>query len=302
MHALLILTFLCYVEATVFQYTGLYSAWAHSYGKIFPASNQCPKSAQGKSYKGRCTGDPAHSPEAEQEFLHLLNVSNSTHPKLTPDQMEALREVWPVKLPNGTVYRNVYCAKCNLGAAFNGKDIERIPAMLACETYTLPFSCYLDLYFGPEGFYEGDGGIVMAGRPRWDGFFLPDDDYLDLESHDIKVGDDFIEILQWAACVFSFIALIVAICVYGSSKVLIRPLPGKMMFALCCSLIGTLLAFAFSVLTSEIVVNHRWICLISAALMPAALLATFTWMALFGVELLKTFGVLDSIKKCRVGP
>ncbi len=305
MHALLLLLaiFLCSTQATVFEYTGLYSAWNRSHGETHSATTECTRPVQVKPIAERCERPPAFSPTVEQQFLRQLNLSQTLHPEFTADQKEAIRLAWPVLGPNRTLFKNVYCAKCRLGAAFNRTEIERIPAKLVCKSYTLPFSCFLGLHFTPKTDDEEDESekFPISSAPRWDEFFLPIDDYLDLESPEVKAGGRVYEILQLAACIFSFIFLIAVICVYGSSKALIRKLPGKMMFSLCCSFIGTLLAFAFSVSIAKLVVHYRWICLLAALLLPVALLATFTWMALFGVELLMTFGVLDALKSRSVG-
>ncbi|VDM18570.1 unnamed protein product [Hydatigera taeniaeformis] len=233
---------------------------------------------------------PSEVGTVEELQNQLLSKLKTEHrPNLGLHLNLAIRKVSPVvDTSSGIIYANTYCAQChNISSS---KRVKRLPKQLLCTLQNGITKCFVKAEM-PESasFCDPDTQILRAFF-TWDSIFtLPDEDEANTEKSWTRT---VLELFQWICCSFSMLTLVIAICVFSTSARLRRPLPGKMMIALCCTLLGALVAFLLASGAMDLfIVPLRPMCVTFASLLQFLLLAAFVWMAIFAVELFRTFGL-----------
>ncbi|VDM01808.1 unnamed protein product [Schistocephalus solidus] len=249
--------------------------------------------------------------ELESDLLQQLQTSGK--PRFVRYHKLAIQKVSPVVYnPTGMVFANIFCAQCHLpyirGNQRLNANFSAITKQLLCDREIDKIQCFVYAELGekvPRCEKDTPGPRMMFS---WDSILqLPDDIFGgdEEEAEEQKtLSDKLFDILQWICCVFSLTALSLAIAVFSCSSRLRRPLPGKMLVALCCTLLGAIIAFLLASglmeLVPQIGQTARPLCVLFAVLLQTFLLASFAWMALFAVELLRTFGLARACRNaCR---
>ena len=265
---------------------------------------RCPLDTK-PSLANSCSTDiydfpPEAGSVGELQNLLISQLGSNRGSKLGVHLNLAIRKVSPVvDTCSGVVYANIYCAQCH-NATINGR-IKRLPKKLLCHQHDeITKWCFVKAQM-PENVRHCD---ASAATPRfqfnWDNIFtlLEEEEENDADAGEFSPSKIF-KVLQWICCTFSIFALIAAICVFASSARLRHPLPGKMMIALCCTLLGTEVAFILASGTMDFLKIHmRPMCITFAWLLHSLLLISFAWMAIFAVELFRTFGLTKMFRQC----
>ncbi|VDD80597.1 unnamed protein product [Mesocestoides corti] len=266
---------------------------------LFEVIGRCPLGTD-FNLADHCSNDIPEYPPGEASVEELQNqlldeLQSEGKPNLGPLLKHVIRKVSPVvDTDTGIIYANKYCAQCNINITEN--RLIQLPKQMVCDQENNTTKCFVHTDLSKNA------RMCSAPRPSllfyfsWDSIFnLPDDEEPNEGAVEQSYIDSLFEALQWACCVFSLVTLVVAICVFSASARLRRPLPGKMMIALCCALLGALVAF---LLGSGVMDNLtpfrsdlRPMCVTFAWFLQIFLLNAFVWMALFAVELFRTFGL-----------
>ncbi|KAL5971627.1 Adhesion G-protein coupled receptor G4 [Taenia solium] len=225
--------------------------------------------------------------ELQNQLLSKLKTGNRQN--LGVHLNLAIRKVSPViDSDSGDIYANIYCAQChNISSS---KRIKRIPKQLFCALQKDTIKCFVQADLPKNVSFCDPGTLIPRSFFTWDSIFtLPDEDESNTEK---PLGKSVSELFQWICCSFSMVALIISIYIFASSARLRRPLPGKMMIALCCTLLGSLVAFLLASGVMDFLKTPlRPMCIVFACVLQFFLLASFVWMAIFAVELFRTFGL-----------
>ncbi|CDS40636.1 GPCR family 2 [Echinococcus multilocularis] len=257
------------------------------------AIGQCPLEAP-PTLATLCSTDiPVFPPEVESvsklqnQLLSKLKTGNKRN--LGMHLNLAIRKVSPVvDSKSNDIYANIYCAQCH--NVSSSKRIKRLPKRLLCDNQEDAIKCFVQAEMPKNVSFCDSYALVLRSFFTWDSIFtLPEEDEADTERSSTK---SVFELIQWICCSLSMIALVIAIYLFASSARLRRPLPGKMMIALCCTLLSALVAFLLaSGVMDFLSAPLRPMCVIFACLLQLLLLAAFVWMAIFATELLRTFGL-----------
>ncbi|VDK33028.1 unnamed protein product [Taenia asiatica] len=225
--------------------------------------------------------------ELQNQLLSKLETGNRQN--LGVHLNLAIRKVSPViDSDSGDIYANIYCAQChNISSS---KRIKRLPKRIFCARQKDITKCFVQADLPENVSFCDPGTLIPRSFFTWDSIFtLPDEDESNAEK---PLGKSLFELIQWICCSFSMVALLIAIYIFASSARLRRPLPGKMMIALCCTLLGSLVAFVLaSGVMDFLKAPLRPMCIVFACVLQFLLLASFVWMAIFAVELFRTFGL-----------
>lgn len=272
----------------------LLSAGIHLEPRI-EAIGRCPDNADSK-LANLCATDYYTFPEEigtvgklQEELLSKLKSGNSRdlgeHLNLV---IQKVSPVWDSS--SGLIYANSYCASCH-----NVKT-TKLPRKLFCELMDGVMKCFVAAEL-PDNIKFSEAEMPTARfHFSWDSIFTLSEDIG--ENDEASTKYKVFEIFQWICCLFSLIALVLAICVFSTSPRLRRPLPGKMMIALCCALLGSVITFLLgSGIMDVISTPKRPLCVILAWLFLLFLLSSFVWMLMFSVELLRTFGLSQLFKQ-----
>ncbi|KAM3177092.1 hypothetical protein ACTXT7_005194 [Hymenolepis weldensis] len=225
----------------------------------------------------------------QEKLLSALNAGNGQN--LGKELHLVIRKVSPVlDATSGVIYANKYCAQCHHTKTRN------LPRKILCARVDGIMKCFVTAQMPARVKYC----VVDKPTPRfffsWDSVFtLPDEEEEEdggSKDSEQSTEDRVFEILQWICCVFSIVALILAICVFSTSPRLKRPLPGKMMIALCCALLGSVVFFILASEVMEVIpFPMRPLCVTLAWFLLLFLLSSFVWMVMFSIELCRTFGL-----------
>ncbi|VDL59979.1 unnamed protein product [Hymenolepis diminuta] len=257
------------------------------------AIGQCPVGTDSKlanlcSTDYHESADPAE--RLQEKLLSALNAGNGQN--LGKELHLVIRKVSPVlDATSGIIYANKYCAQCHHAKTRN------LPRKILCARVDDIMKCFVTAQMPDKLKYCH----VDKPTPRfffsWDSIFTLPEEEEDEEDGGSKdsaqsTEDRVFEILQWICCVFSIVALILAICVFSTSPRLKRPLPGKMMIALCCALLGSVVFFILASEVMEVIpFLMRPLCVTLAWFLLLFLLSSFVWMVMFSIELCRTFGL-----------
>lgn len=263
------------------------------------AIGRCPPEAPSTLMTLCSTDIPVFPPEvgsaSELQNQLLLKLKTGSRPNLGVHLNLAIRKVSPViDSDTGDIYANTYCAQChNISSSTR---IKRLPKRLLCALQEDAVNCFVQAELPKNVTFCDPGTLTLRSFFTWDSIFtLPDEDELSTEK---PLTKSVFELFQWICCSFSMVALVIAIYVFASSARLRRPLPGKMMIALCCTLLGALVAFLLASGVMDFLKTPlRPMCIIFACLLQFLLLAAFVWMAIFAVELFRTFGLTQLLRR-----
>ncbi|KAL7062741.1 hypothetical protein AAHC03_021 [Spirometra sp. Aus1] len=281
-------------------------------GQRYEVISECPAGTP-TDLATKCRSDQIDfSPNEEKETrLRQLEsnlmqqLQHSKQPRFVQHHKLAIQKVSPVMhTPTGRVFANIFCAQCHAPQMKRGPRLgsgfAAIPKQLMCDQDGEEIRCFVYAELDqkvPRCELDVPGPRMMFS---WDSILqLPDDIFGGDEEKpgekEKTLTDRVFDVLQWICCVFSLLVLSLAIAVFGSSSRLRRPLPGKMLIALCCTLLGAMIAFFLASglmeLVPQIGQTVRPVCVLFAVLLQTFLLASFAWMALFAVELFRTFGL-----------
>ncbi|KAM7539802.1 hypothetical protein Aperf_G00000029608 [Anoplocephala perfoliata] len=298
----------------------LLTAGVHT-GRRIEAIVQCPENTDSK-LANLCSADNYAFPEEvgsvkqlQEELLSKLKSGNSSD--LGEHLNLVIRKVSPVvDSSSGLIYANSYCASCHnvkptklsrklfcvgvtdgVGRCFVGAklpdnvkicEVEREDPQISTH-FSSQFSAEFSAHFSPQ----------FSPQFLFDSIFtLPEDIEESNEDAEASIEEKIFEICQWICCIFSFLTLILAICVFSTSPRLRQALPGKMMIALCCALLGSVIAFLLaSGVMGVIATPVRPLCVTVAWLFLLFLLSSFVWMVMFAVELFRTFGLVQLFRQ-----
>ncbi|KAM7539804.1 hypothetical protein Aperf_G00000029602 [Anoplocephala perfoliata] len=267
----------------------LLTAGVHT-GRRIEAIVQCPENTDSK-LANLCSADNYAFPEEvgsvkqlQEELLSKLKSGNSSD--LGEHLNLVIRKLSPVvDSSSGLIYANSYCASCH-----NVK-----PTKLSRELFCVGVTdgvgeCFVGAEL-PDNVKICE--VEQKAQFSFDSIFtLPEDIEESNEDAEASIEEKIFETFQWICCIFSFLTLILAICVFSTSPRLRHALPGKMMIALCCALLGSVIAFLLASGVMDVISTPvRPLCVTVAWLFLLFLLSSFVWMVMFAVELFRTFGI-----------